>query len=84
MNTITIVGLCAAICTTTSFLPQAIKTIKTKNTKDIALSMYVLMFVGILLWLTYGILIKDLPIILANVASSILSGIVLVMKLKHG
>ena len=84
MEPITIIGWSAAVCTTISFLPQAIRTIKTKHTKDIALSMYVLMFVGILLWLSYGILIGDLPIILANIVSAVLAGIVLVLKLRHG
>ncbi len=66
MNLITILGLTAAICTTISFLPQLIKTIKTKHTKDLSLGMYSVLALGIFLWFVYGILIEDLPVILAN------------------
>ena len=66
INYIAIIGLIAGTCTTISFLPQVIKTIKIKETKDISISMYIVLATGILLWMIYGILIKDLPVILAN------------------
>jgi len=84
MNPITIVGLAAGVCTTVSFAPQAIKTIRTKSTKDLSLLMYTVITVGIALWLIYGILIKDLPIILANSVSFVLAGIILIYKIKYG
>ena len=59
MNWITMVGLTAAACTTISFLPQAIKTIKTKHTKDLSLVMYSILTTGILLWVVYGIFINN-------------------------
>ncbi|UCE36422.1 MAG: SemiSWEET family sugar transporter [Thermoplasmata archaeon] len=66
MNPVTILGLVAATLTTLAFLPQAVKTIKTKHTKDLSLGMYCVLTIGIFLWLLYGILIGDIPIILAN------------------
>ncbi|WP_235293829.1 SemiSWEET transporter [Portibacter lacus] len=83
MSYITLIGIVAAIITTTSFLPQVIKIYKTKNTKDISLSMYYLITSGIILWLVYGILVKDLPIIIANGVTFILVCSILVMKLKY-
>jgi MtN3 and saliva related transmembrane protein len=66
MDTFTIIGLLAAICTTISFLPQAVRIIKTKHTKDISLAMYSIFTTGIFLWLVYGILMNDLPLIISN------------------
>lgn len=83
MDWITTIGLAAATCTTASFLPQAIKTIRTKHTKDLSLGMYSVITIGIFLWLVYGILIKDLPIIAANIVSFVFSGTILVYKLRY-
>lgn len=83
MEYIQIIGITAAVLTTTSFLPQAIKAIKTKDTKGISLTMYSLFFLGVTLWLTYGILVNDLPIILANGVTFILAGTILILKLKY-
>ena len=84
INYIAIIGLIAGTCTTISFLPQVIKTIKTKKTKDISMSMYIVLATGILLWMIYGILIKDLPVILANSISFVLAISVLILKIKYG
>ena len=81
---ITIIGLIAGACTTVSILPQVIKTIKIKETKDISLLMYIILILGLLLWTIYGILNKDVPIILANVFTLIFASIVLILKIKHG
>lgn len=83
MNTITILGLVAAGFTTVAFVPQAWKTIKTKNTADLSLPTYSLMLIGIALWMTYGIIIEDLPIIVANGVTSLFVGTIFVMKLRH-
>ncbi|MFT6335398.1 MAG: MtN3 and saliva related transmembrane protein [Saprospiraceae bacterium] len=83
MNYIQIIGIVAAVLTTLSFLPQAIKAIKTKDTRGISLTMYSLFFLGVTLWLIYGILINDLPIILANGLTFILAGTILILKLKY-
>lgn len=76
-------GYAAAFFTTFSFLPQAIKTIKTRDTSSISLIMYMMFVTGVFLWLVYGIFIKDLPIILANVVTLLLSSIILSIKLEN-
>jgi MtN3 and saliva related transmembrane protein len=63
---IDIIGFIAATLTTISFLPQIFKIIKTGNTKAISLKMYSIFTSGVFLWLSYGILTKDKPIIFAN------------------
>lgn len=83
MNLITLLGLCAAGCTTIAFLPQVIKTIRTRRTNDISLWMYFIFVLGILLWLIYGVLIRDIPLIAANTVTFLLAGIVLFLKLKY-
>lgn len=80
---ITIIGLAAAFCTTISFLPQAIKTIQTKNTSGISLSMYSLFSFGTLLWFLYGILTSDLPVSIANGITLVFACIILVYKVKY-
>lgn len=83
MDTFTIIGLAAAACTTLSFLPQAIQVIKTKHTKDLSLAMYLTFSIGVLLWLVYGLLIKDIPVIIANAITLIFAFTILIMKIKY-
>lgn len=83
MNIFTIIGLAAATCTTFSFLPQAIKVIKTKHTKDLSLAMYSTFTTGVFLWLVYGILIKDTPLIIANIITFIFAATILIMKIRY-
>jgi MtN3 and saliva related transmembrane protein len=66
MDKITIIGLAAAVCTSTSFLPQAIKTIRTKDTSGISLNMYLLFTFGTCLWLLFGALSSNIPVVAAN------------------
>jgi MtN3 and saliva related transmembrane protein len=80
----TLVGLTAATCTTSSFLPQVIKTLRSKNTKDISLLMYAILTMGLFLWLVYGFILKDIPLILANCISFSLAMCVLLLKIRHG
>lgn len=82
-NITTIIGLFAAFATTFSFLPQAIKTIQTKDTSGISLSMYGLFTVGTLLWLIYGIMSGSLPVALANAVTFIFASIILVYKIRY-
>jgi len=84
MDWITVLGLIAAMCTTIAFLPQVIKALKTRETKDISLAMYVVLVTGLFLWLIYGIIIRDLPLILANSITLLFAGVVLNLKLKNG
>jgi MtN3 and saliva related transmembrane protein len=81
---ITLIGLAAAFCTTIAFLPQVIKTWRTRSTKDISLSMFLVFTTGIFLWLVYGIIIGDAPLITANGITFVLSGTMLYFKLRHG
>jgi len=83
MTITTIIGLAAAFCTTASFLPQAIKTIQTKNTSGISLSMYALFAFGTLLWLTYGLADSNLPVTIANGITLIFATIILVYKMRY-
>jgi MtN3 and saliva related transmembrane protein len=82
-NIITAIGLVAACCTTISFLPQAIKTIKTKNTSGISLAMYSLFAFGTLMWFIYGLLSHDAPVSIANGITLVFAGIILVYKIKY-
>ena len=78
------VGYAAAVLATGAFLPQVIKTLRTGETRDISLGMYLLFCSGVALWLVYGLMINATPVILANAITLILSGAILVMKLKNG
>ena len=81
---ITLIGLAAAFCTTIAFLPQVLKTWRTRSTGDISLAMFLVFTSGIFLWLVYGLIIGDLPLILANGITFVLSGTILYFKLRHG
>ena len=83
LNFYEIIGLLAACITTASFLPQVFKTYKTKDTSGLSLTMYIVFFIGIVLWLIYGIHLNSLPMILANFITAILSLFLIIMKLKH-
>ena len=78
----TYLGYFAAICTTIAFIPQAVKVYKSKHTKDISLGMFLLLNVGFILWLWYGILILSYPIILANAVTIIFALYILIIKIK--
>ncbi len=83
INITEIVGIIGAFLTTVSFLPQALQTIKTKDTSGISLLMYLLFASGVIFWLTYGILLKNYTIIVANSITLILATIVLVIKINN-
>lgn len=78
-----ILGYIAAFLTTAAFLPQTIKTIKSRDTTSISLAMYVMFTTGIVLWLAYGILIESMPMIIANIITFVLSATILVLKLTE-
>ena len=84
MTLITLIGFAAAFCTTWAFLPQVVKTIRTRDTSAISLGMYIVFTLGLILWLIYGILKADMPIITANVITLILCSMVLILKMRHG
>lgn len=78
-----LIGLIAGALTTVSFVPQIIKIAKTKHVKDLSLFMYLIMLTGIILWLVYGILIREMPVIAANTVTVLLCSYVIVMKLIY-
>ncbi len=80
---IEVVGLIAGALTTAAYLPQVRKTWKTKSVKELSLTMYLVMFIGVMLWLTYGILIGSISIILANIVTGILTSMLIYFKLKY-
>lgn len=85
METIAVViGLTAGFLTTFAFLPQAIKTIKSKHTKDLSLTMLIMTDAGLVCWFTYGIMISSIPVIAANTISIALITTILIMKIKYG
>lgn len=77
------VGSTAALLTTLAFVPQVVKTLKTRHTRDISLSMWVLFSAGVALWLVYGVMLAAWPIIAANAATLVLTAIVLAVKLAN-
>jgi MtN3 and saliva related transmembrane protein len=84
MDWVTLLGLVAATCTTIAFLPQVIKTVRTKHTEDISLLMYCILTFGLVLWLIYGLLIGNLPIIAANSVILAFALVILILKIKYG
>jgi len=81
---ISVLGLAAGFCTTAAFIPQVAKTWRTRHTKDLSLGMFLIYGTGIVLWLLYGIVLNDIPIIAANVATLALSATMLYFKLRYG
>ena len=79
-----LIGLAAAAMTTGSFLPQAVKTVRTRDTRSISLSMYTMMTIGVALWLGYGLAVGSLSLILANGFTLIQSALILALKYRHG
>lgn len=79
-----IIGIAAGALTTVAFLPQLIRVIRTKHTKDLSLVTFSLFAIGVFLWLIYGILLGELPIILANAVTLLFVALIAVMKIKHG
>jgi MtN3 and saliva related transmembrane protein len=77
-----LIGYTAAFLTTLSFLPQVIKTLKTRDTSGISLLMYSMFVLGVALWLIYGMLIGNRVIVIANSITFFLSGTVLFVKLR--
>ena len=80
----TLLGLAAGLCTTLAFVPQVIRTWRTRSTEDISLGMFVTFVFGVFLWLLYGLAIADTVIIGANVVTLGLAGSILYFKLRYG
>lgn len=83
MIDIEVLGLIAATLTTTAFVPQVYKAWKDKSTRDISLVMYLVLCIGLVLWMIYGVLIQSLPVILANAITFLLVGAMVLLKIRH-
>jgi MtN3 and saliva related transmembrane protein len=79
-----LVGMIAGTLTTIAFVPQVWRVWKTRSTKDISLTMYLVFTAGVAFWLAYGLMLGAWPIIVANVVTLALTGTVLALKLRHG
>lgn len=83
MEWIEALGYLAGGLSTIAFLPQAIKTWKSRSARDLSLGMFITLNAGLTLWLVYGILLGDLPIIAANTATLLLAFSILYYKLRY-
>ena len=79
-----LLGYIAGLLTTLAYLPQVVKIVRHKGTKDISLGMYVLLCSGIACWILYGIGVSSWPVILANAITLVLAGIILAAKIRNG
>ena len=77
-------GYAAAALTTLAFVPQAVKTIRSRDTRSLSLGMYLVFTVGIGFWLAYGIHLRSWPMIGCNALTLVLAGTILGMKLRYG
>ena len=78
------IGLAAGFCTTVAYLPQVLRTWRTRSTEDLSLGMFSVMVLGLSGWLVYGILLGDIPLIVSNAVTLVLAGTILFFKLRHG
>lgn len=78
-----LIGIAAGICTAISLLPQLIKIIREKEARNISLFYLVILLAGLSLWIWYGVLKDDLPIIATNVVSLVLNVAIIVMGIKY-
>ncbi len=82
MTAIQILGLAAGTITSITFLPQVLQIWKTKSAKDLSLQMLLLLILGVTMWLTYGLLVKDTAIIYTNSMVLVMSLLMLYFKYK--
>ena len=80
----TTIGLLAGTLTSIAAIPQVVKTLKTRHVRDISIWQPLLLAFGLALWMIYGILINDLPLILANITLLICNAVLTGMKIRYG
>lgn len=80
---IEILGYISATLTTIAFLPQIIKTLKTKSAKDVSMGMFVLFTTGVFLWIIYGALTNTMPVLIANAVIFCLALTQIILKIKY-
>ncbi len=84
MDYITSIGLTAGALTSISFFPQVLQIHRTKQAKDLSLPMFIILTIGIFLWLIYGILSKSLPVVMSNTIAFVFCSYIVIMKIKYG
>lgn len=77
-------GYVGAVLTTAAFVPQAIKTIRSRDTSGISLGMYVAFTTGLVFWFGYGLVLHSWPMIVSNAVAATLAATILVLKFRHG
>lgn len=78
------IGLLAGFITTLGYVPQVVKGYRSGRMDDVSIFMPVVLMAGMTLWLIYGIVLEDIPIMLWNAVSVILNGVIIMMKLRYG
>lgn len=81
---LTILGLIAGAFTSFAMLPQVIQCWRTKSAHDVSLGTYILLVIGVCLWITYGVLVGDMPLIVANGVGLVLSSTIVYLKVRYG
>ena len=81
MSLTIMIGLIAGFCTTVAYLPQVLRTWRTRSTGDISLGMFSVMVLGLACWLIYGILLADIPLIVSNAVTLVLAGAILLFQI---
>jgi MtN3 and saliva related transmembrane protein len=84
MDVILLLGFLAGALTTIAYIPQALRIWRTHSSKDVSLAMYVIVCVGLFLWIIYGVHVASPPLIVANIVSLTVAAITLALKLKYG
>ena len=82
MEPVQFLGLLAGSLTTIAFVPQVIKTYQSRSAKDLSLGMFMIFCTGTALWLSYGIIIGDLPVVVANALTLALSMVLIIFKFR--
>jgi MtN3 and saliva related transmembrane protein len=77
------IGMAAGLLTTLSFVPQAVRVLRTRDTRSISLAMYSIFTLGVVLWFCYGLAIGSWPIIINNIITFALAALILVCKLRE-
>jgi len=83
MDWIQVLGIVAGICTSASLVPQVVKVWKEKEAEDVSLVMLIVLLTGLVLWVVYGFLRKDIPIIATNIFSVLVNVTLIVLRIKY-
>ena len=79
-----LIGFMAGFCMAITFIPQSIKTIRTKDTKSISLISFMIYNLSCILWFVYGVLLGSYPMMIFNVITFVFAFTILILKIKHG